>query len=180
MKSPLWAFFFSNHFNYMKYSTIIFIALFLGVILYACNQPAKQADPKVAEAKSDKDSASSSCENPDETIMDPNVTKPMALMMRTMVKNAQFMRDQIQKGEVLDSLKHPFIKFYLVEPTDPNVLEPAFFENARLFQQSYLDLFRHPQEQKQYYNLMVGKCINCHESYCSGPLKRIRKLLIIN
>lgn len=159
----------------MKYSTIFFTVLLFGVVLYACNQPSKQAEPKI---KSEKDSLAA-CENPDETIMDPNQTKPMALMMRTMVKNAQGMRDQVQKGEVLDSLKHPFIKFYLVEPTDPNVLVPVFFENARLFQQAYLDLFRHPQEQKKYYNLMVGKCINCHESYCTGPLKRIRKLLII-
>jgi hypothetical protein len=163
----------------MKYSTIIFIALFSGVILYACNQPAKRADSKAEAAKSEKDSTSTSCENPDETIMDPNQTKPMALMMRTMVRNAQVMRDQIQKGEVLDSLKYPFVRFYLVEPTDPSVLEPVFFENARFFQQSYLDLFRHPQEQQKYYNLMVGKCMNCHEMYCSGPLKRIKKLLII-
>lgn len=161
----------------MKYSTVFFGILFLGAIFYACNQPSPKSDTKVSETMSEKDS-SASCENPDETIMDPNQTKPMALMMRTMVKNAQIMRDQIQKGEVLDSLKYPFIKFYLVEPTDPSVLGPVFFENARLFQQAYLDLFRHPQKQKEYYNLMVGKCINCHESYCTGPLKRIRKLLI--
>ena len=28
------------------------------------------------------------------------------------------------------------------------------------------------------YNAVIGMCINCHESYCSGPLKRIRKLPI--
>lgn len=162
----------------MKYSTIVFSVFFLGAVLYACNQPSKTADIAVSETHSEKDSAENSCANPDETTMDPNQTKPMALMMRTMVKNAQLMRDQIQKGETLDSLKYPFIRFYLVEPTDPSVLEPVFYENARLFQQAYLDLFKHSGEQKKYYNVMVGKCINCHESYCSGPLKRIRKLLI--
>jgi hypothetical protein len=84
----------------------------------------------------------------------------------------------VLNAEQLDSLKYPFIRFYLVEPTDPKVLEPVFYENARLFQEAYIELFNHPKEQSKYYNAMVGKCINCHEMYCSGPLKRIRKLLI--
>ncbi len=70
------------------------------------------------------------------------------------------------------------MRFYLVEPTDPGVLEPQFYENARLFQEAYQALFKHPKEQIKYHNLVIGKCINCHENYCSGPLKRIRKLLI--
>lgn len=163
----------------MKYSTAIFFAFILATLLYACGQVQQSSEKaKTDNDSTQQDSSTKSCENPEETIMDPNQTKPMALMMRTMVKNAQVMRDKVKKGEKLDSLTYPFIKFYLVEPTDPNVLEPAFFENARLFQQAYLDLFRHPGEQVQYYNLMVGKCINCHENYCSGPIKRIRKLLI--
>ncbi len=151
----------------------------LITLVYACGQTQKPAEQKAVPDTVSHDSTGSNCENPEGTIMDPNQTKPMAMMMRTMVKNAQLMRDQIIKGEIPDSTKFPFIRFYMVEPTDPGVLEPQFYENARLFQQAYLDLFRHPGEQKQYYNLMVGKCINCHENYCSGPLKRIRKLRII-
>lgn len=163
----------------MKYSGMLFCFLLVIVLIYACGEV--QQGPEQQGAVQDtvsQDSSMSSCENTQGAVMDPNPTKPMALMMRTMVKNMQLMRDQVHKGEVLDSLKYPFIKFYLVEPTDPGVLEPTFFENARLFQQAYLDLFRNPDEQVKYYNLAVGKCINCHEHYCSGPLKRIRKLLI--
>jgi hypothetical protein len=163
----------------MKYSGLFFFTLFLATLFYACDQSSQPVDSQHKKSLTKGDSAAQSCENPSETITDPNQTKPMALMMRTMVMNAQKMREKVQKGEILDSLKYPFIKFSLVEPTDPGVLEPVFYENARFFQQSYLDLFRHPKEQAKYYNLMVGKCINCHERYCSGPLKRIRKLLII-
>lgn len=102
----------------------------------------------------------------------------MALMMRQIAANADSMKSQIMRGEQLDSKRYPFIRFYLVEPTDPNVLEPQFYENARLFQEAYKELFRHPNEQAKYHNMIIGKCINCHENYCSGPLKRIRKLLI--
>lgn len=122
------------------------------------------------------DSADASCSQ--ETVMDPNNAKPMALMMRQMAANADSMKAAILRNEQLDSTKYPFIRFYLVEPTDPSVLEPTFYENARLFQEAYQALFKHPNEQAKHFNLVIQKCVNCHESYCSGPLKRIRKLYI--
>jgi hypothetical protein len=157
----------------MKYSTIVFLTSLMIVLLFACSE-----NTQTKQVLTSSDSASEDCSNGSETIMDPNGAKPMALMMRTMVQNATMMREQIIQSEQLDSLKYPFIRFYLVEPTDPNVLQPVFYENARLFQDAYAELFNHPEAQSKYYNAMVGKCINCHEMYCSGPLKRIRKLLI--
>jgi hypothetical protein len=66
----------------------------------------------------------------------------------------------------------------LVEPTDKNVLEPQFFKNADVFKAAHKAVFDHPKEQKKYYNLMINACISCHENYCSGPLRRIRKMPI--
>jgi hypothetical protein len=144
----------------------------LGVflLLLGCN-------PKTPPTNVVATDSSESCENPS-TIMDPNNAKPMALMMRQIAGNADSMRNAIVNGVQVDSLKYPFIRFYLVEPTDPNVLEPKFYENARLFQKAYTAIFLHPKMQKEYYNLAIGRCIACHENYCSGPLKRIRKLQI--
>ncbi len=144
------------------------------MLMYACSdkkQPTATAETVTSDSTSD-----AACDK--ETIMDPNNAKPMALMMRQIATNADSMKQQIIRGERVDSIRYPFIRFYLVEPTDPDVLEPQFYENARLFQEAYTDLFKHSQEQVKYHNLVIGKCINCHEHYCSGPLKRIRKLLI--
>lgn len=112
-------------------------------------------------------------------IKDPNNPKPMALMMRLMAAHADSMRSKLLREEAIDSAEFPFLRFYLTEPTDPKVLEPQFFENARLFQQAYKSVFTHPQEQVKYYNNMINSCIHCHESYCNGPLKRIRKFPIL-
>ena len=144
-----------------------------GVLLFiACNQNSNQKNKEAVN----KDS-SQSCAKP---IKDPNNPKPMALMMRLMAANADSMRFELLRGELLDSLKYPFLRFYMVEPTDPNVLEPQFYENARLFQDAYKAQFRtKPKDQIVAYNVTIGKCINCHESYCSGPLKRIRKFPIL-
>ncbi len=143
-------------------------------VFTACNGGESKSENKTETSTDSLELDSASCSN--ETIMDPNNPKPMALMMREMVKNADKMRAKLESGENLDSSAFPFLRFYLVEPTDPNVLEPQFFENARLFQESYKAIFAHQQEQKKYYNLMINRCVKCHESYCSGPLKRIRKL----
>ena len=146
----------------------VIIAIFLFI---SCNQNSK----KQVDETTEKDS-SASCAKP---IKDPSNPKPMALMMRQMAANADSMRSQLIRGELLDSLRYPFMRFYMVEPTDPNVLEPQFYENARLFQEAYKAQFRaKPKDQIVAYNAAIGKCINCHESYCSGPLKRIRKFPI--
>lgn len=160
----------------MKKLTILSILLLmLGIFIQACSN--NGTSPKVSE-QTEESIANTDSLKACSPIMDPNNPKPMALMMRQMAANADSMKARILRGETLDSLKHPFIRFYTAEPTDPKVLEANFFEKARLFQAAYKELFNHPEEQKKYYNLTIEACVNCHKDYCSGPLKRIRKLPI--
>ncbi len=155
----------------MKKPFVFFAILFVCFLL--ANSCSTNEAPKQVEAKKD---STESCNN--STIMDPNMPKPMALMMRSMAANADSIKVKILRGEKLDSLQFPFLRFYLLEPTDKDVLEPQFYKHARVFQKTYYELFQHPTEQKKYYNLYIGKCISCHQNYCSGPLKRINKMPI--
>lgn len=147
---------------------LLVLSVGLGVLINACsnNQSPKVADSTEANA------------NAGAVIKDPNQPKPMALMMRQMAANADSMKAKLLRGESLDSLSFPFIRFYLVEPTDKNVLEPQFFKNADVYKNAHKAIFDHPKEQKKYYNLMINPCISCHENYCSGPLRRITKMPI--
>ena len=155
-----------------KTIAVLFVFSFLILGWQSCNQTDSQKKETATTPVITKEAKACT------PIKDPNNPKPMALMMRMMAANADSMRSQLLRGESLDSTNYPFIKFYLVEPTDPNVLEPQFFENARLFQQAYKNLFAKPKDQIKRYNLLINSCIKCHESYCSGPLKRIRKFPI--
>lgn len=151
------------------------------MVFFACGaNESKDNKGQTDSTQIASDSAKSDSSCTSETIMDPNNPKPMALMMRALVKNASEMKEKLKVGETLDTAKYPLVRFWLVEPTDPNVLEPQFFENARLFSESYKKLLAAPDNalQVKAYNAVIGMCINCHESYCSGPLKRIRKLPI--
>lgn len=159
-----------------KILILSFFALSL-IAWSACSdeQTSSKSSTKVA-SKSEVDS-NSSCEKPTLTV-DPNQTKPMALMMRQMVVNMDKMKSKLEAGERVQANDFPFLRFYLVEPTDPNVLEPQFYENARLFQEAYKQIFETKGLQAKAYNAAISKCINCHQSYCSGPIKRIKKLVL--
>jgi len=155
------------------------ITIFSIVYLTACeNNLNKPKQEVTTTADSKMNDSLSSCESSSSTKY-PNQDKPMALMMRQMADNAQKMKDKVEAGEKIDANEFPFIRFHLVEPTDPNILQPQFYENARLFQQAHKALMSAPaNKQKEMYTAYINQCINCHQTYCSGPLKRIRKLVL--
>lgn len=152
--------------------SILFVSAALAIVQACGNQQPQQVEQVSVQADTTHD------DNCSTTIMDPNNTKPMALNMRHMAAQADSIKSKLKNGMQVDSLAHPFIAFYLSEPTDPNVLEPKFFDNAKLYREAYVTLMTTKGDQVQAYNAMIGACINCHQSYCSGPLKRIRKLTL--
>ena len=104
---------------------------------------------------------------------------PVCMLFSEFRRSTQKMKNKLEAGEKIDATEFPFIRFHLVEPTDPNVLQPQFYENARTFQESHKALVNAPQnKQKEMYTAYINQCINCHQTYCSGPLKRIRKLVL--
>lgn len=114
-----------------------------------------------------------SCVNPQK---DPNEVKPMARMMRTMADYCDTMRLELRNGKTVDSVRFPLMPFWTAEPTDSSVLETLFFNNAKSFAAAWRTLMTSEKNQKANYELVIAQCVNCHSSYCSGPLKRIRKL----
>jgi len=142
-----------------KWITLVWVAC---VIFVACQNEDN------ASVKSDE-----SCVNP---IKDPNEVKPMARMMRTMANYCDSMRLKINAGQHVDSVAYPLMPFWKAEPTDSSVLETLLFNNASEFESAYNTLMRDSLHQKENYTLVINTCIKCHTSYCSGPLKRIRKL----
>lgn len=135
--------------------------------MMACdNNGATKEDVKV-------DKNDESCVNP---IKDPNDVKPMALMMRTMANYCDSMRLELNAGKTVDSVRYPLMPFWTAEPTDSSVLETLFFNNAKSFAASWRTLMSSTENQKEHYTAVIAQCVNCHSSYCSGPLRRIKKL----
>lgn len=142
---------------------LITFCILLSIAIVACNDSEKP-----------KESTQEECKN--ETIKDPNDPKPMALMMRTMANNCDSMRLEINNGKTVDSIKYPLMPFWTAEPTDSANLVELFYNNASEFEIAYRTLMSNKEHQKENYTAVINSCVNCHNSFCSGPLRRIKKL----
>ncbi len=149
---------------------ILSIIIALSILLFwACTDTTP--DIKTTEKQA------ASCSN-GETIMDPNDTKAMALMMRTMANQCDSMRLDLLAGKRVDSIRYPLMPFEHAEPSDSSNLVPLFYENASLFASAYRTLMSDTMQQTEHYTAMIQSCVHCHNSFCSGPLRRIRKLTL--
>jgi thioredoxin-related protein len=144
--------------------SVIVISFLLTVLCFACREGSSSKTESQTECKSE------------ETIKDPNNPKPMALMMRTMVSYCDSMRLDINAGKRVDSIKYPLMPFWDAEPTDSANLVDLFYDNAKDFAAHYRALMSDTNHQKENYTAVINSCVNCHNSFCSGPLRRIKKL----
>lgn len=126
------------------------------VWISACQQQAPEEQP-IAKTESKVDAA-----------------KPMALMMRAIYDQSKTMRTDLEAGKALDSSFYRFLEFHQLEPTDSTVLVEVFYEHNEKFKAAYEELLR--ASDKPAYNAMLTACVNCHEDFCPGPIKRINKL----
>jgi cytochrome c553 len=131
------------------------ILICLGVFLAACSQQAAEEAPAATTAKVES-------------------AKPMALMMRAIYDQSKSMKTQIDSGKALDADFYRFLEFHQLEPTDSTVLVEVFYEHNEKFKAAYEELLR--ASNKPAYNAMLTACVNCHEDFCPGPIKRINKL----
>jgi hypothetical protein len=149
----------------MKKISIVLLSTFV-IYALSCSDtgnPAKNSQHVVEE----------DCVKP---IQDPNEVKPMARMMRQMANMCDSMKLKLNNGLTVDSVQFPLMPFWMAEPTDSTVLEDLFFNHAKEFSMAWRTLMSDTQNQKVNYTALINKCVSCHMSYCSGPLKRINKL----
>ncbi len=102
--------------------------------------------------------------------------KPMAMMMRAIYDQSAEMRQWVEAGKALDSTHFRFLDFHQLEPTDSTVLVDVFYKHNQDFKAAFEDLVRAAEADKEKYNTLLTKCVNCHEDFCPGPIKRINKL----
>ncbi len=112
-------------------------------------------------------------------VMTPEFSE-LANLMKQIHKDAKNWRQQIVNGElVTDSVS---IYDALVEstPTKPEVKGPVF-EGMAANYQTQLDAFLAAEDidlAKSAYNNLVTACVSCHQTYCPGPVKTIKKLYV--
>ncbi len=61
-------------------------------------------------------------------------------------------------------------------PSDSDFLTPTFFVLDTLFHKEYAELYRNPSGNQ--FNRIVSICESCHNTWCPGPLRLIKRLYI--
>jgi len=131
------------------------------ILLVACNSPKKKEIAKK------------------ETTYIMYKPSEMANLMNDMYLLNEKVKTQILEGETLGEFPTEFFKIHSAKLTKPSDRD-EFFNN---FSEVYIS-----QEKEIYnasktdlvvkYNNAINTCISCHQQKCTGPIPKIKKLLI--
>jgi len=106
------------------------------------------------------------------------VPSELALLMRKMYDNMEFAGKQINSGiEISDSLVTGYETILTAEATNPDEIDSKFygFANGWLGE---IEVLRN-EKSLENYNAIMNACVNCHQSYCPGPIPKIKRLKIM-
>ncbi len=142
-----------------------FFSLILVAFLFSCTKETKKEPisktPKTVELKMYKPSE-------------------MALLMEEMFQANMKVKKQIQAGELPDSFPERFKNIHKAVLTDPNDRTASF----KTFSDNYLNNLASvytastASDAKTRFNNTINACVACHQTTCTGPIPRIKKLLI--
>jgi hypothetical protein len=152
-----------------KFSVFAVIATVI-VFLAQCQSP---ADKKLTSDLTVKDSTRCVSAKP----LNPNGDSELALLMRSMYDSSASLMNLVKQGKLPDKFPDIFLKIHTATPTDSTVKTPAFDAFATDYVNG-LNLFYHSSKEQltSNYNTLLQKCVNCHQAFCPGPIKKINKL----
>jgi cytochrome c553 len=164
----------------MRHQSLLFFALLgawiIGMaLLPSCGgQDSSESVDDPATKKQTKIATDSSCSD----VMNEPKVAPMAVAMRAMLQQAEAMRtylisDSVQAGARPAWAPMPFER---QTPTDSNVITSDFLRRAADYHKAFKLVSQEPTA--EHFNALVAQCVQCHESNCPGPIKRINRLKI--
>lgn len=100
-------------------------------------------------------------------------------MMRLMYNDMLVNRKKIIDGENDLYFSFQYSTIFDAKATTPENSGKQFYQdqlNQFIDLQSKLKASRNNLDRKELFNSMRNTCISCHEQYCIGPLRKIRKI----
>jgi len=112
--------------------------------------------------------------------INPNGDSELALLMRKMFEEGEDIKALItnNEGNITEEYISELERIHTAIPTDPDVKTPEFEAYTQLMIEEANTLFSNDTNRVQGFNNLVNRCIDCHQSFCPGPIKRIKKLTI--
>lgn len=104
----------------------------------------------------------------------------MTLLMNQMYELNQKIKEDILAGNIPEEFPDKFLKIHTAELSNFKTRDESFKNFSKLFIETEKEIFNTssnvPVEER--FNNMVNLCVSCHKTECTGPIPRIKKLLI--
>ena len=143
---------------------ILSLFIFLGAVVSNCSSPHKKLFQQLA-SQQDRSKY-------------PNDDSELALLMREMDRDMKAIKQAIVTQQKLPRVLKKFKAIHVAKPTDGmETRTPQFTTLAELLLTNTQKLYKTSQPQRAY-NRIVRNCLACHQSYCPGPVVRIKKLMM--
>lgn len=138
-----------------------FVILLVCVCFLACNQQPKKETAQKIE-------------------FDLYEPSEMANLMNEMYNYNLAIKDSILNGFMPSHFPMEFLEIHKAEMTNGKSRNAVFNSFSEVFLKSQETLYHTSDSTlvKQNFNNMVNVCITCHQTECTGPIPRIKKLLI--
>lgn len=103
----------------------------------------------------------------------------LALLMRGMKQQSISLKAALEKGDSLNfEILEEWKRIHSAAPTEEGKKTPIYHGFADAFLSSVDTLKLVTVNKKQYYNMMISACVDCHSELCPGPVSTIQKLKI--
>jgi hypothetical protein len=112
--------------------------------------------------------------------INPNGDSELALLMRSMTDYMERTKDSLEQGRGVSDCPETFKRLTKASETEGMIKDRDHFNAYAEQWLSDLNLVcgKKGEEQIQAYERLRTSCLNCHQSYCQGPIPKIQRLTI--
>lgn len=155
------------------YKTLLTVSviIFSSVLFYSCGQTTQEQKSEVAVQPSLKPAQKDSTKY-------PNDDSELAWLMRDMYQDGEKIKTAVQNKQLPEDFREKFKNIHTATPTDAAVKGEVFDTSAKVFLQTLDKFYTEKENQVENFNIVVNACVACHQNYCPGPIKKIKKLAI--
>jgi len=113
-------------------------------------------------------------------INNPTIDSELTLLMRKMYDDADSIKQSIKNntGNITEEFIAELELVHTATPSDRKLNNPAFTAFNELLVTEAKALKNQKEGKVEGFNRLVNKCIDCHKTFCPGPMIKIKKLKI--
>ena len=116
----------------------------------------------------------------EELVLEMYEPSEMSLLMKEMFELNKQIKLDILDGKIPENFPIEFLEIHTAGMSEFKDRNETFETYSKLFlkkEQSIFETTSH-EEAKERFNQAINLCITCHQTECTGPIPRIKKLLI--